>query len=98
LQAAAGTKRPEFWLHCGYKSTSPKSRSPTRNQGNQRAPDNKGLKGRLVELIWIEPTAYRASSSGRRSSRCEKDERFRCVVELMGIEPTASRVRFLTKT
>jgi hypothetical protein len=66
LQAAAGTKRPEFWLHYGYKNTSPKSRSPTRNQGNQRAPDNNGLKGRLVELIWIEPTAHRASSSGRR--------------------------------
>ena len=44
----------------------PEEPSPTRNQGNQRAPDNKGLKGRLVELIWIEPTAYRASSRGRR--------------------------------
>ena len=42
-----------YWLQNG----SAQSRLPAPNQGNQRARDNKGLKGRFVELIGIEPTA-----------------------------------------
>jgi hypothetical protein len=60
LQAAAGTKRPEFWLHSGYKKRQPEAPVADAKSGQPRALDNKGLKGLFVELIGIEPTASRA--------------------------------------
>ena len=60
LPDAQGSQHgPEFWLHTGYKNGNTKRRIPARNQGKKKAPDSRGLKGRSVELIGIEPTASR---------------------------------------
>ena len=59
MQAAAGAGNPEFWLHIGYNNRNTKRRISPRNQSNKKAPDSRGLKGRSVELMGIEPTASR---------------------------------------
>jgi integrase len=59
LQAAAAAGKPELWRHTGYKNANAKRRISARNRGNKKAPDSRGFRERIVELIGIEPTASR---------------------------------------
>jgi hypothetical protein len=47
IQAAAGGAKPEFWRHTGYKTDRPKRRRTSRDQGNKKAPENRGFDGSL---------------------------------------------------